>query len=230
MDKKAVGARIKQARNALKLTQEDVANKAEATSKRGLQDNEAGNAIPGGAILAALVESGINANWVLTGEGPMLLSQDVESHASYHVEHQNGFVAIPIYEEVQASAGPGVLPPEVPAVQVLKFSEEWIRHELRAAPGDLYLISVDGDSMEPTLRAGDVILIDHRVTHPNREGVYILRMDGALLVKRLQFRPGGQIDVISDNAAYSSFSIRLADMEPLDFAILGKVVWSGRRM
>lgn len=159
----------------------------------------------------------------------MLLTQTAESPAAYYVE-PNGFVAIPIYEEVEASAGHGALPPEVQTIQVLKFSEEWIRHELRAAPSDLYLISVDGDSMEPTLRAGDVILIDHRVTPPNREGVYIMRMDGALLVKRLQFRPGGVIDVISDNEAYSPFTIKLSDMAVQDFAILGKVVWSGRRM
>jgi len=199
-------------------------------SKSTFQKYEMDLRAPGADALECFVRAGVNTNWLLTDDGPMFTTHAADGRAAYHVDQPNGFVSIPIYEEVEASAGHGALPPDVPAIQVLKFSEEWIRHELRATPGDLYLISVDGDSMEPTLRAGDVILIDHRVTHPNREGVYILRMDGALLVKRLQFRPGGVIDVISDNAAYSAFSIRLADMAEQDFAILGKVVWSGRRM
>lgn len=69
-----IGARIKVARKAVGLTQEALALLAGAKSKSGLQDNEAGKNMPGGQMIRALVRAGINANWLLTGDGPMLLS------------------------------------------------------------------------------------------------------------------------------------------------------------
>lgn len=68
-----VGARMKAAREALRLTQDGLA-KAVGGSKRGIQENEARNRVPGGDVIAGMVRLGINANWLLTGEGEMLSS------------------------------------------------------------------------------------------------------------------------------------------------------------
>lgn len=68
-----IGARMKTARGALGLTQEGLAL-AVGGSKRGIQENEARNRVPGGEVVAGMVELGINANWLLTGAGPMLLA------------------------------------------------------------------------------------------------------------------------------------------------------------
>ncbi|MBW7901220.1 MAG: helix-turn-helix transcriptional regulator [Rhodocyclaceae bacterium] len=72
----SVGKRIKVARTALGLTQDKLAAMAGATSNRGLQDNEGGRSIPGGQMIGALVAAGVNANWLLTGEGEMLLQRE----------------------------------------------------------------------------------------------------------------------------------------------------------
>ena len=109
------------------------------------------------------------------------------------------------------------------------FKEDWIRFELGTRPEDLRLIRVSGDSMEPTLRSGDVILIDHSATRPDREGIYILRMDGMLLVKRVQAMPGGILNISSDNAAFAPWQLTRADLEGSDVCIVGRVVWAGRR-
>lgn len=66
---------MKAARKSLGLTQDALANMAGATSNRGLQDNEAGKSMPGGQMIRALARAGINANWLLTGEGTMTLPQ-----------------------------------------------------------------------------------------------------------------------------------------------------------
>jgi phage repressor protein C with HTH and peptisase S24 domain len=116
---------------------------------------------------------------------------------------------------------------------VLQFSDSWIKHELGAIPSDLYLIHVDDESMKPTLRSGDTVLLDRSATKPDREGIYLLFMNGVLLVKRLQALPGKTIKVVSDNPAYEAFTVRLADMHKQDFVILGRavwVMWEGRRM
>lgn len=138
-----------------------------------------------------------------------------------------GYAAVPLYNGVTAAAGHGALPDTETADDALIFKEHWIRSELNARPSDLFLIRVSGDSMEPTLRAGDVILIDHRMQRPDREGIYIIRMDGMLLVKRVQALPGGVLQITSDNPAFSPWQLRQAEMEGV--AIIGRVVWAGRR-
>ncbi|MGL5632913.1 MAG: helix-turn-helix domain-containing protein, partial [Azovibrio sp.] len=74
-----VGARIKAARKALGMTQDELAALAGARSKSGLQDNEAGKNMPGGHMLGALVKAGVNANWLLSGKGEMLLADTTET-------------------------------------------------------------------------------------------------------------------------------------------------------
>lgn len=68
-----ISERIKEARLALKLSQ------PEASAKSGipigsLRKYEQGSSQPGADSMLGLVRLGINANWLLTGEGPMLLA------------------------------------------------------------------------------------------------------------------------------------------------------------
>ena len=54
------------------------------------------------------------------------------------------------------------------------------------------MIRVEGDPMAPTLNAGDDILVDHADPSDGlRDGIYVLRGDDALLVKRLAIHPFG---------------------------------------
>ena len=76
------------------------------------------------------------------------------------------------------------------------------------------------------LNDGDTILINHGDTTP-RDGLYVLRLNENLLVKRLQLMPGGIVNVISANEAYPSFEINLNRMTD-DLAIIGRVEWFGR--
>lgn len=139
------------------------------------------------------------------------------------------FCYIPLYD-VKASAGGGVVVDREDVVDTLAFKKEWIRTQLNATQQDLYLIHVEGESMEPTLRPGDLILVDHREAEKlPRDGVYVVRMDDSLLVKRLQRLPGGQVRVTSDNTAYQPFMINLTQQNN-EFDIVGRVVWCGRRM
>jgi len=139
------------------------------------------------------------------------------------------YAPIRLYD-VQAAAGNGAVVGVEQVADTLMFKRSWIHQELHAQPNDLYLIFVDGESMEPTLRPGDIILVDRRDAHSiPRDGIYVLRMDNSLLVKRLQRLPGRKVKVTSDNPAYEPFDLSL-DAPGEDLAIIGRVVWSGRRM
>ena len=69
------------------------------------------------------------------------------------------------------------------------FADSLIRHQLRADPGDLWMIAVDGDSMEPLLSSGDHILIDVSRTVPAPPGIFVIWDGMALVAKRIEHVP-----------------------------------------
>ena len=122
-----------------------------------------------------------------------------------------------------ASAGPGSLAADPAPVDRLRFSARWLRQQ-GLEPGMLSVIEVEGDSMEPTLRDGDEILVD-RSQRPLRSGLHVIRLDDVLLVKRLEPGPAGTLRVISDNPAYARMERPMAEV-----GVLGRVVWKGGRI
>jgi transcriptional regulator with XRE-family HTH domain len=66
--------RIKSARGVLGYSQREFAE-AIGSKFRSLQDYERGLKMPGGQVFVGLVGMGFNANWLLTGKGPMLLAE-----------------------------------------------------------------------------------------------------------------------------------------------------------
>lgn len=152
-----------------------------------------------------------------------------EMRRGWHVGEEPGeYIGLPVYE-VRAAAGGGAMIEKEEISDVLMFKRSWLDAELHANAKDLSLIYVEGESMEPTLRAGDIILVDRRDIAAQREGIYVMRADNALLVKRLQRLPGHRLRISSDNPAYQPFEMDLKQRSE-EFAIIGRVVWAGRRM
>jgi phage repressor protein C with HTH and peptisase S24 domain len=129
---------------------------------------------------------------------------------------------------VRASAGPGAIPYEESGRPYFAFEETWLKGLTSSPPGQLSIIRVEGDSMAPTLNAGDDILVDladcgQRI----RDGIYVLRVDEALVVKRLALHPTGRrVTVQSDNPAYSDWP----DCELDKLQCIGRVIWAGRKV
>lgn len=168
--------------------------------------------------------------WLAGGEArPYLYKEKNQEELTIREPGPNDYSYIRLYN-VSATAGGGAIVASEDITDTLAFKREWLQHNIGASSKDLALIHVEGESMEPTLRPGDIILIDRRDTIAAREGIYVLRMDDALLVKRLQRLPGGNIKAISDNAAYSAFDLDQNEIKNNGIAIIGRVVWAGRRM
>lgn len=174
--------------------------------------------------------AGVSVEWLVTGQGAMGPGDSGMPPCRVSEPPRCGYTSLPPWQDTHSAAG--TLPSaESGAIDdALVFKEDWLRFELGARPQDLCLLRVGGDSMEPTLRAGDMILIDRSATRPDREGIYILRMNDMLLARRLQALPGGLVKVSSDNPAVDAFQARLADIGSRTLAIVGRVVWSGRRL
>ena len=142
-------------------------------------------------------------------------------------------VSIPLFHINDLASPASEAPPLQTADEIPQFSTVWLERELKADPAHLCLIPIDEDSMMPTLRPGDTILLDRRIAKPDREGIYVLRMNGVSLVKRMQTMPGGALKISSDNPAYETFTINQSDITDNNIAVLGRVVWvvwAGRRV
>jgi Peptidase S24-like len=127
---------------------------------------------------------------------------------------------------VGASAGPGAINDAEALAGKIGFDEKWLRKQ-GLEPSKLSLIRVDGDSMAPTLNHGDDIMVDNSASEASlRDGIHVIRLDDVLMVKRLANGPAGKISVLSDNPAYPDWP----DVDGATVAIVGRVVWTGRRL
>jgi phage repressor protein C with HTH and peptisase S24 domain len=129
---------------------------------------------------------------------------------------------------VSVSAGPGAIVMEELGKPYFGFDERWLK-ALTSTPAErLSIVKVEGDSMSPTLNQGDDILVDPGdAAERLRDGIYVLRADDALVVKRLALHPmGRRVTVQSDNPAYPDWP----DCGLDHIQVIGRVIWSGRRV
>ena len=130
--------------------------------------------------------------------------------------------------DVDASAGAGAFDGEEKGGGHIAFDPAWLRRVARGAPDQLSIIRVAGDSMAPTLADGDDILVDRGDSAARlRDGIYVLRIEGALVVKRLAVSPAARtLSIRSDNPAWPGWP----DCDPGAVEVVGRVVWTGRRL
>lgn len=136
-------------------------------------------------------------------------------------------VAIPRFD-VRASAGHGTFTEgETPSAH-LGFDPHFLKQLSGARPSDLSIIRVRGDSMFPTLADGDDIMVDRSAAGSVlRDGIYVLRRDDTLTVKRIAVHPGSKrLTISSDNASYPTWP----DCDPNEVDVIGRVVWAGRKI
>lgn len=129
---------------------------------------------------------------------------------------------------VDAAAGAGAFDGDEKAGGHIAFDPAWLRRVAHGPPDQLSIIRVAGDSMAPTLADGDDILVDRGDGAARlRDGIYVLRIEGALVVKRLALNPAARsLSIRSDNPAYPGWP----DCDPDAVDVVGRVVWAGRRI
>ena len=187
-------------------------------SYRTLERYFAGHDVPVSVVLGLSKGTGLSVDWILTGK----------SSASEE-EKPSGLVAVPVLPEA-ISAGDGLLADENDngSADHLMFSKGILRTIVRNAQ-NAALLSVRGDSMEPTLSSGDWIMADTSDRDISTAGIFVIGIDGATMVKRLMRRSDGSVMVISDNQAlYPPEIITAAEAD--SFRVIGRVKWHARTL
>lgn len=139
-----------------------------------------------------------------------------------------GYRAIPEID-VRASAGPGALNEGLEETKEMWFfPDPVIRHEFRARPADLRMITIDGDSMEPLLTSGDRILIDTSQRIPVPPGIFVIWDGMGLVAKRIEHEPNSEPPMVVIKSVNPEYETYERDAEEVH--IIGRVVWTSRRL
>lgn len=194
--------------------------------------------------------TGISVEWLATGkgqcpdikqnnDGSYVQAESVRAVARDRNHTQNTYVPslpagiqgqsktthmidIPVMN-MPASAGGGAVVPDEGVASYIGFDAAWLRTQWNLIPNELFTLPTMGESMEPTVKAGEFLLCSASEHHRKPgDGIYVIRLDGNILVKRLQPIPGGKLLITSDNPIYKPYEISLND--GVDFLILGKVM------
>ncbi|MDR2573755.1 MAG: helix-turn-helix domain-containing protein [Desulfovibrio sp.] len=124
-------------------------------------------------------------------------------------------------------AGRGGLVVDGDCVGKYAFHNDFIRRK-GGNPEDMKIFQIQGDSMTPTLNSGDLIMINQQDNMVRQGNIYLLRLEGELMVKRLENRPGGFLLIRSDNnERYNDIEVN-KNSEDVDIQVFGRMVWSCR--
>jgi len=152
------------------------------------------------------------------------LTKKMHGVPSRIVDKRGDLVDINLYN-VRASAGPGIALDDERVVGTRSFQKSWVIDHLRMNPEELALVVVHGDSMQPTLGDGDLIMVNMAQNRLARDGIYLLREGEDLMVKRLQRLPGGRFRMISDNPQYASTDYHALVLSDGTLTLVGRVIW-----
>lgn len=190
---------------------------AVATDKsiRSLQRYFSGAEPPASVVKALAKATGVSADWILFGGEEPTLQPSGNGNS-------NQFVYVPKFDAVDTHKGIGN---ETSQSSAIAMRESWLRG-IGTDPANACLLAFSGDSMEPTIRDGDLLLIDRSVDQVIDHGIYVLLVGGRMLVKRVQLRHDGSLVLRNDNSAYEVETVSADEASRL--VIEGRVRWFGR--
>ena len=117
----------------------------------------------------------------------------------------------------------GTIPAGVP-IEAVEEILDW--EEIPASmvsQGEHFALKVKGDSMEPRIHAGDVVIVRQQTTCESGDIAVVLVNGDEATLKRIKKEPGGLM-LIPNNSAYEPMFFTNEQIETLPVRIMGKVV------
>jgi phage repressor protein C with HTH and peptisase S24 domain len=162
---------------------------------------------------------GVSPDWLLFGTGSEATHDRSPSTKDYAL--------IPQFK-AKGACGGGYLNEHVETTEGLAFKRDWL-HRMKAKPENLYVIYAEGDSMEPYIFEGDVVLFDRSQIEPKDKQVYVIRRpDGGNSIKRLTQQLSGTWVIRSDNPDKIANPDEPVSEDAIhEMPFLGRVIWRG---
>ncbi len=212
--------------------------------------------IPAKRLRVVVEATGIDAGWLLTGEGEepaddlgnapymrllpasTVLTTDGKAPAFETRERDDDFVKLPLYD-LNVSAGAGAWNDAARVKTYLAFRRDWLLQTVGSDSKELALVSVAGDSMSPTIPHGAVVMIEPLFVDGVSDGIHLMMLNGRLVIKRLQrlemrmasdLTADVRVSVISDNKAYLPIDVWITADNEHENHVIGRAVWMGARL
>ncbi|MCB2189874.1 MAG: helix-turn-helix domain-containing protein [Deltaproteobacteria bacterium] len=210
IDPKKLGARIAQLADM-------VGGKRKLSQETGIKEPQLYRYIRGtnqptvNVLLSLAIVGNVTLDWLITGKGTI---KNPGSHRSSQIDGAE-YMAIPVLTERDV---------QTTARRTIQFPTEWVPSSKNK---EYYLVKQLGDSMEPTIKVGDFVLVEGPASDLVRDGLYVIKAGDHYLIKRIQIIPPGVARFTNDNRNYNDFE--LVESNGLDnVSIVGKVVWAGK--
>ena len=165
------------------------------------------NSIPYKEIIYFSAKYKVSTNWIFLNQ-----------QCSSLVEEEEKYYSLKVIDRINASCGGGAFEEDNIEFSYIKLNKETLEKLGYSNNNGLEAIKVVGDSMYPTLKDNDFILIDKNKNKYNSSSVFLVNTTNGLFVKRLKTN-GDKIDLISDNKEYSNLTLCVDEVH-----ILGKVL------
>jgi len=187
-----------------------------------------GEAEPSRERLVALARAtGVGVAWLAEGEGPAPTFEGVtgprrrpRGGESPDELDWNQFVVLPDQATTPANAPAGPI-----MRRFIALRQDWVRAVCGVDPENLQLQLAPDESMAPTIRAKDTMLVDTSEREVGASGVDVLESNGTRFIRRVQRRHDGALVLISDNTVYQPDVV--APSATVHLSVIGRVVWVG---
>lgn len=218
------------------VSDSDLAKKLGVNEKTLATYRKGQGSLKGGLLEKLVSIYNFNPSWILRGEGepfPGARTKYPEvcgpEESAFKVnesrsEYDTGELVFVSQFRSPISAGMGLVPDDNIEMRVA-FRRDWLRR--KGDPHNMSLIKISGDSMEPTLLAGDLVLVNHSRDYLDPQGgIYAIAINNSIMVKRIQpDLHARKVKIISDNRKYSPMEVDLDQIK-----INGKVIWFAREI
>lgn len=180
------------------------------------------DAVPQKWVLALSRKFAVSPDWLEFGEGACdTVSKNALLEAKHLTMPETPWQTI-LVPKVRATlcAGGGSFELEAVPVAEHPMPRSWLAR--MGNPEAMVFMDVIGNSMEPGIRDGDMVLVDQAFTDPAPKVILAVGYEDAIFLKRVQKRPNG-LALLSDNTDYAPMEIMGDEMA--SFRVIGKVVW-----
>ena len=192
-----IAERLKEARDAVGLTQPELAVKA-GVSQGTIGNIEAGIRKRPRDLLAIAAALNVNPAWLETGKGSRCADGQQQFPQPIDLENNPDYPAVRrVRFKLSAGASGFGIEYQDGEDAPIVFKKDWFEsHGYR--PDRLFAVSVSNGSMEPGLYDGDTVVVNTELAEPKDGRVFAVNYEGEMVIKRL-VRDNGQWWLNSDN-------------------------------
>lgn len=170
-------------------------------------------------ILRLAEKRKINPAWLLLGIGPKYFNRiatDIikEESAEYAVS-LHSFI-LPILSN-EVAAGPIRAVEDYPAEDFITLYEKWLKH-----PKNTFVLKMKGDSMEPAIPDGSLVVVDTLAQEPVDGMIFAIRAEDNCVLRRLSLQKGA-LHFLPEHLSSTNRPFHFN--KQAENPIIGKAIW-----